>query len=231
MSTSTSTSTTRSTSRSRTVPVRPPQAGPDAATVPDHVRLGVGARFTLTPAADDVVPVILGALAVAGLAAPGVHVRTDDVSTLLRGSEQDVATYLEAAVRAAVERTPSGHVTATLAFSRGCPGEVGCDLAPDALVEVAPVHLEASGLPAAAHWALYPLGTPDVMAPIARAVETAQAAGTWGGAEHFATRLEGDLADVLGTVVDTWAQAGARVAHVAAHATVSVGSPSRGGAR
>jgi hypothetical protein len=193
--------------------------------------MGVGGRVTLHPAADEFVPVILSALSAARAAAPTVAVRTDDVSTLLRGSEQEVATFLAALVGHAARITPSGHVVATVALSRGCPGEVGCDLPAGDLVAVPPVGLPATGLVAAAHWALYPLGTTDAMGPILGAIEAAQGRGTYGGPENFATRLDGDLADVLATVVDTWTGVGREVAHVAAHATVSVGSPSRRGDR
>ena len=207
-----------------------PRPAPEP-SAPDHVRMGVGARLTLHPATDDFVPVILSALSAARATAPGVTVRTDDVSTLLRGSEQDVATFVAAGLEHAARITSTGHVVATLALSRGCPGEVGCDLPAGELVEVAPVHLAPAGLHASAHWALYPLGTADAMGPILAAIDTAQRRGTYGGAENFATRLDGDLADVLATVVDTWTGVGREVAHVAAHATVSVGSPSRRGDR
>ncbi len=203
-----------------------PEAGGAVPEAPaEHVRLGVGARFTLLPAADDVVPVILGALEAGRRAVPDVAVRTDDVSSLVRGSEQDIARYLTAVVAQAARTTPSGHVVASVALSRGCPGEVGCDLTPGELVEVPRVVVGPTGLTAAAHWALYPLGTRDAMGPIARAIELAQADGTWGGAENFAPRLDGDLAAVLATLIDTWTAVGRDVAHVAAHATVSVGSP------
>src|SRR5690554_951629 len=94
----------------------------------DHVRLGVGARLTVVPAADDPVPVILGALGAGREAAPEVGVRTDDVSTLVRGSEQDLTRYLTVVIAEAARATPSGHLVATVALSRGCPGEVGCVL-------------------------------------------------------------------------------------------------------
>ncbi|MBO1751939.1 hypothetical protein J4G33_09000 [Actinotalea sp. BY-33] len=203
-------------------PAEPAAAAPGA---PDHVRMGVGARFTLHPAADDFIPVILGALEAARAAAPEVTVRTDDVSTLLRGSEEQIGRFLLAAVDRAAELTPSGHVVATLALSRGCPGEVGCTLPTGELAHVAPVSLAATGRRAAAHWALYPLGTEDAMGPIEQAIAAAQAAGTWSGPENFATRLDGDLGEVLSTLLDTWTVVGRSVAHVAAHATVSLGSP------
>jgi hypothetical protein len=220
------TSTPATATQEGSCPLPPDEPAAQQPGAPDHVRMGVGARFTLHPAADDVVPVILGALEAARAAAPEVAIRTDDVSTLLRGSEQQIARFLHAAVSHAAVATPSGHVVASVALSRGCPGEVGCTLPEGELASVAPVELAASGLRAAAHWALYPLGTEDAMGPIVEAITLAQEAGTWGGAENFATRLEGDLAQVLATFVDTWTRVGRSVAHVAAHATVSIGSPS-----
>lgn len=214
------------TTETSTCPHPPAEPAAQRPGAPDHVRMGVGARVTLHPATDDFVPVILSALEAAAQAAPGVSTRTTEVSTLLRGSEQDIARYAVVLLERAVAATRTGHVVLTLALSRGCPGEVGCVLPEGDLLPVAPVRLEPTGLRAAAHWALYPLGTPDAMAGIADAIEQAKGAGTWAGPENFATRLEGDLADVVGTLVDTWATVGGQVAHVAAHATISVGSPS-----
>lgn len=214
------------TTDTSTCPHPPADPAAQQAGAPDHVRMGVGARVTLHPATDDFVPVILGALEAAAQAAPGVVARTGEVSTLLRGSEQEIADYVVALLGHATRATRTGHVVLTLALSRGCPGEVGCVLPTGDLVAVEPVRLTGTGLRAAAHWALYPLGTTDAMAGIADAIEQARAAGTWGGAENFATRLEGDVADVVATLVDTWATVGHQVAHVAAHATISVGSPS-----
>ncbi|WP_182113294.1 MULTISPECIES: YkoF family thiamine/hydroxymethylpyrimidine-binding protein [unclassified Actinotalea] len=227
--------TTRTTAPTSTAPTStaPTTTAPTTSgDVPDHVRAGVGLRLTLLPAADDVVPPILGALAAAALEVPGLEVATDDVSTLVRGPEQDLARYLVAVLTSAVAATPSGHVVAVVHLSRGCPGELdrvagetGCAVAGD-LPGVAPVSLPATGLRAAAHWALYPLGVPDAMGPIERAIARAGDAGTLARPEHFVTRLEGDLADVLATVVDTWAAVGGEVRHVVSHATVSLGSPS-----
>ncbi len=207
-----------------------PTTGPADGAVPDHVRLGVGLRFTLLPAADDVVPAVLGSLAAGSAAVPAVTVRTDDVSSLVRGSEQDLARYLVAVLVHAAHVTASGHVVATVHLSRGCPGEVGCAV-DGGLPAVEPVRLEPTGVAAAAHWALYPLGTTDAMGPIERAVATARSAGV-ATPEHFVTRLEGDLADVVAQVVDTWTATGREVAHVVTHATISLGSPTAtGGAR
>ncbi|WP_199424852.1 YkoF family thiamine/hydroxymethylpyrimidine-binding protein [Actinotalea solisilvae] len=221
------------TAPARTTAPSTPSADPPRTTAPaataraagaDHERLGVGLRFTLLPAADDVVPVVLGSLAAGALAVPAVQVATDDVSTLVRGAEADLARYLVAVLTHAASATPSGHVVAVVHLSRGCPGEVGCDLE-GGLAAVAPVRLAPTGLRAAAHWALYPLATADVMGPIGRAIDRAATSGTLARPEHLVTRLEGDLADVLATLVDTWSALGGEVAHVVTHATLSLGSP------
>ncbi|MEE6280770.1 YkoF family thiamine/hydroxymethylpyrimidine-binding protein [Georgenia sunbinii] len=198
-------------------------------------QLGIGMRFSIHPHCDDFVDVILGALGDverAGLTA-GLDVVTDDVSTYVTArdapAEQQLARYLAGVIAAASRRSGGGHVVAHAMFSRGCPGEVSCDLAVTGLPGATPVDLPATGVPAAAHWSLYPLldsgsdhgdHLPIIEAAIARAKERGTVAST-----HYATRLSGDVADVLATAVDAWAEVGARVPHVVTHLTVSVGSP------
>ena len=200
-------------------------------------QLGIGMRFSIHPHCDDFVEVILGALADvknAGLT-DGLVVETSDVSTYVGAghapAEQALAAYLTAVLAAAWRRSGGGHVAAHALLSRGCPGEVSCDLAVTGLPTPAPVRLEATGVPAAAHWSLYPLldGGDDAgnhMSHIEAAILAAHRRGTASPA-HYATRLEGDLAQVVATAVDAWGDVGARVPHVVTHLTISVGSPSR----
>lgn len=199
--------------------------------------LGVGMRFSVHPHCEDFVEVILGALAdvrEAGLD-EGLFVETDEVSTYVGASdadaEQRLARYLVAVVAAAYRRSGNGHVVAHVLLSRGCPGEATCDLAVTALPRVAPVALVATGVPAVAHWSLYPLldggeATAPHMAHIEQATEAARRRGTAAEPAHYATKLSGDLADVLATAVDAWTGVGGQVPHVVTHLTVSVGSPS-----
>ncbi len=210
-------------------------AGPDGAalargtTADDHAHarsraaaLGVGARVSVHPHRDDFADVLLGALA--ALDRTGVDVVTDDVSTLVRGPEADVLRVVVDLV-AAVARA-GGHVVAHVHLSRGCPGEVACDLGDD--VVLAPVDLAPPapvGVPASAHWALYPLGVDGHLDAVLTAVDEA-GVRVRVTPEHYVTRLDGDLADVLGTVALAWARTGEHVRHVVTHVTVSVGSPS-----
>lgn len=208
----------------------------DQAAAPTPAELGVGMRFSIHPHTDDFVGVILGALAdaeTAGLT-DGLAIRTDEVSTYVGAAtapaEQRLAAYLAAVVAAASRRSGGGHVVAHVLLSRGCPGEVSCDLGVTGLPGAAPVELEPTGIRAAAHWSLYPLldggsGAGDHMAHIEAAIATATARGVASPA-HYATKLVGDVAEVLATAVDAWAEVGAVVPHVVTHLTVSVGSPS-----
>ena len=93
------------------------------------------------------------------------------------------------------------------------------------------MELESTGIRAVAQWSLYPLldggsGHGDHMSHIEAAIAAAHARGAAGGAGHYATKLTGDVAEVLAIAVDGWAQVGAVVPHVVTHLTVSVGSPS-----
>lgn len=191
---------------------------------PTARELGVGCRFSLYPLCDDFGSAGLGALAGADRA--GVEVVTDDVSTYASGSEDAVLRFVRDAIAHAAGS--AAHVMASLLLSRGCPGEVTCSLDDGQALPRVPVpDLDAAGVHAAAHWSLYPLGTAAPMELIATAVEQARRDGTYDRSEHYATRLEGDLSEVLTTIAGGWLGAGARVPHVVSHATLSLGSPAR----
>jgi len=191
--------------------------------------LGVGARFTVAVMHDDFATIILDALASAD--ASELDVVTDPVSTLVRGSEQRVLEYLTAVIAAAARG--GHHVTASVLLSRGCPGEVTCSTTPGLLAAAAAVpDLPATGIRASAHWSLYPLDdtgrpgeAPDHLRDIYAAIDHAKHLGTYVRGEHYATLLEGDLADVLGTVAAGWVLVGRSVQHVTSHAVLSIASP------
>ena len=211
------------------------EAAPAGAT-PEQ--LGIGMRFSLHPHCDDFVEAILGALQEvrdAGLT-EGLVTETDVVSTYVGAStapaEQRLGRYLTAVLAASAQRTPTGHVVAHVLLSRGCPGEIACDPAVVGLPTPAPVEVPAAGVRAVAQWSLYPLldaGSPagggSHMQLIVDAVERAEARGVASRPAHYATRLDGDLADVVSTAVDAWAAVGREVPHVVTHLTISVGSP------
>ncbi len=187
---------------------------------------GVGARFTLSVYDSDYVRIILQALATADRT--GLTIETNDISTFVGGAEQRVLEYLRDVVAAAA--ASGAHLSVAILLSRGCPGELACAL-PDGVsaLGAASVKLQPAGVRARAHWSLYPLldggSTADHMTPIYAAIEDAKHAGLYSGSDSFATRLDGDLADVLATAANGWIGVGAAVQHVTTHLTVSLNSP------
>lgn len=207
------------------------QTSADTGATPQQ--LGIGMRFSIHPHTDDFVEVILAAIGEAQAAGltEGLVIDTDDVSTYVGATdgpaEQRLVGYLAAVVTAAARG--GHHVVAHVLLSRGCPGEVSCDLSVTGLPEAAPVEVAATGVPAVAQWSLYPLldggDSAAHMPVIEEAIARAQERGTATGAAHYATRLTGDLAEVLATATDAWAAVGAQIPHVVSHLTVSVNSP------
>lgn len=199
--------------------------------------LGVGMRISVHPHSDDFVDVILGAL---DEVKPLVEeyqltVDTDDVSTYVgaegENPEQRLAQFATSLIAAAERRSENGHIVAHLLFSRGCPGSAGCDLKTAVLPATKPVVLESTGVSTAAHWSLYPLldaDSPhgDHLPHVEAAIERASKRGVDVSARNFATRLAGDLSDVIATIVDSWSGLGEEIPHVVTHASLSVNSPS-----
>lgn len=197
----------------------------------------MGMRFSLHPHCDDFVAVILGALQDAERAGltKGLVIETDEVSTYVGAREDPAAerlvAYLAAVLAAASRRSGGGHVVAHVLLSRGCPGEVTCDLSGIGLPQPTPLRVLPTGVLAVAQWSLYPLldGGADGgahMAHIAAAIAAAQRRGIAVGTAHYATKLVGDVSEVLVTAADAWARVDWRIPHVVSHLTVSVGSPS-----
>lgn len=202
---------------------------------------GVGARFTLSVYDSDYVRIILGALSEAD--SSGLSVETNDISTFVTGSEHRILEFITDVIAAAARS--GAHLSAAILLSRGCPGELQCAL-PEGVPALGadPIALPDTGVRARAHWSLYPLLDPlvdadagagsgagsgttrDHMTPIYLAIEQAKSAGVYSGSDHYATRLDGDLAAVLRTAANAWIGVGETVQHVVTHLTVSINSPS-----
>lgn len=190
------------------------------------VEYGVGARFTLSVYRSDYVDIILAALGAAD--ASGLTIDTGDISTFIGGAEARIIEYLRDVITHAA--ATGAHLSAQILLSRGCPGELQCALpAGVSAVGDEGFSLAPTGVRARAHWSLYPLldgtGGADHMDGIYQAVALAHSRGVWSAADHYATRLDGDLADVLATVASGWLLVGKYVQHVTTHLTISINSP------
>src|SRR5699024_4742626 len=161
-----------------------PSDAPEADPTATPLGFGVGARVTAAVMTDDYARVLVGILS--RLDETGLVRETGDVSTYLGGHEAHLQRYL-VDLAESLARTEH-HASLTVVLSRGCPGEVVCEL-PDGAgprgTEVpAP---RRTGRYASAEWALYPLadqvtaeGTaPDHMRDIYAAIDHARELGTF----------------------------------------------------
>lgn len=208
---------------------RSPTPSTDPAGTP--LGFGVGARVTAAVMADDYARVLVETLS--ALDETSLVRETGDVSTYVGGHEADLLRWLTDLAEA-LARTEH-HATLAVHLSRGCPGEVVCELPGGAGPRGTEVPSpRRTGRFATAEWALYPLadqvtadGTaPDHMRDIYAAIDRARELGTFRGSEHFVTRLEGDVGDVLATALAGWVQVGRGVQHVTSHLTLSLNSSS-----
>lgn len=190
---------------------------------------GVGARFSLAVYDSDYVRIILEALESAN--SEDLVVETNDISTFITGSEQRILEYLRDVISAAA--ASGAHVGANILLSRGCPGELQCELPPGvAALAAEPVRLDLAGQRARAHWSLYPLldsASSDLtvlhMDPIYAAIARVREEGIVAGSDHYATRLDADLSRVLQSATNAWIEVGRTVQHVVTHLTISMNSP------
>ncbi|WP_022870379.1 YkoF family thiamine/hydroxymethylpyrimidine-binding protein [Yaniella halotolerans] len=196
--------------------------------------IGIGMRISVHPHSDDYERIILDALDTTKnqIDLGGLEISTGEVSTYVGvktgAAAQRLAEYSTTLIASASRASNRQHLTSHLLFSRGCPGEATCELIPGEIPSEQTVTLERTGLEAAAAWSLYPLADDGSahMDPIYAAIDQAKASGVTVTSEHYATILRGDLADILGVVVNAWAKVGQEVPHVVSHVSVSVDSPS-----
>ena len=194
----------------------------------DAVEFGVGARINLYPMTDRYSTVIADALdEVADTeTARELRIVSEPAGVLLRGREIDLTRYLVDLVVAAARHNGRAPLAASILLSRGCPGEIGCPAKEETWQPDPLAALPRTGVHAQGEWSLYPLTASDEtsehMPAIMQAIDSARRRGLVQDGGHFATRLSGDVADVLSLVVGTWSECGRTVRHVAAHANLLV---------
>ncbi len=188
----------------------------------------IGARFSLYPMRDDFVALILGG--VRGLSTLGLELESDDVSTCLLGTEPALWEGLRVAFRRLAKS--GAHVAMVATISAGCPGEPEGDVCVPRSYE-GPVGGEEGWSkeayeigPVSAEVALYPLGVPDHMPVIGRAIERLKASGLDVRGEHFCTHVAGPGDDVFDTLRAVFREAMTAATHVVMTIVVSANSPS-----
>ena len=159
-----------------------------------------GCRVSLAPMSDDYISIILNAVGKVDTA--NVWASTDEFSTIYRGRRVHVLDALAACLIFAYRK--GVHLTMTATVSRGCPGDRQMDAAlqnavwaEDDVPANAP-HICGIHFPAAAKFALYPLGRGDYMELIAPVIDLAKQAGVYDRSAYYATCVRGDVQALLG---------------------------------
>lgn len=184
----------------------------------------VGFRFSLYPMTDEFVDVILSTLEQVDTSK--VWVKTDDISTVIRGKMEHVFDVAQAIYLVAA--SSEKHVVLNGTFSIGCPGDSEGDVymsADDIRMNenlVKNIHIEAP-----TQFALYPLNNEDYMQIIADVVELAKQHETFTGGIHYASRLDGDAHKVFATLEQAFDYTQKKVSHVTMTVNISANSPSR----
>ncbi|MBW8351619.1 Ykof family thiamine-binding protein [Bacillus sp. IITD106] len=184
----------------------------------------VGLRFSLYPMSEQFVDVIKGALNEADTSK--VWLKTDDISTCIRGKSAHVFDVAKAIFLHAAKR--GLHVVLNGTFSIGCPG----DSEGDSYMNVDDVRSNEADLSklrieAPTQFALYPMNDSSYMDLIADVVEIAKKKGTFSGGIHYASRLDGDTHDVFATLEDSFMATQEKVSHVTMTVNIAANSPSR----
>lgn len=184
----------------------------------------VGFRFSLYPMTDEFVDVIL--LTLEQVDTSKVWVKTDDISTVIRGKMEHVFDVAQAIYLVAA--SSEKHVVLNGTFSIGCPGDSEGDVymsVDDIRMNenlVKNIHIEAP-----TQFALYPLHNDDYMQIIADVVELAKQHETFTGGIHYASRLDGDAHKVFATLEQAFDYTQKKVSHVTMTVNISANSPSR----
>jgi len=184
----------------------------------------VGCRFSLYVMSDRFVEIILGVLNEVDTSK--VWVKTDDVSTCIRGRQTHVfdvtkAIYVKAAL--------SGlHVSLNGTYSIGCPGDSEGDVY--MIEDDVPMNEEAirgANVRTACQFALYPLSASNYMDLIYAGCRPAQERGTFSGGVHYASRLDGSADDVFASLSEAFDVVQKESSHTVLTFNLSANSPSK----
>ncbi|MFD1849749.1 YkoF family thiamine/hydroxymethylpyrimidine-binding protein [Oceanobacillus bengalensis] len=182
-----------------------------------------GVSFSIHPMSNAFITIIKNALKEADTSK--VHMKTDDVTTTVRGKLVHVFDVTKAIFLHAAKT--GEHVAFQATYSLGCPG----DSQGDAFMEVDDVPLNADSVKdikqqVAAKFSLYPLGGGDYMDVIYAQIEAMKEYVSVSPA-HYSTRLDGEAFEIfqgLEKVFKATADSGS--SHTVMTVSISANSPS-----
>ena len=185
-----------------------------------------GASFSIHPMSDQFIEIIKGALKEVDTSK--VHLKTDDVTTTVRGQLVHVfdvtkATFLHAA-------KTGEHVAFQATYSLGCPGDSEGEAY--MATDETPLnfgHVKNIKQPVASKFSLYPLGGGNYMDVIYEQIEAMKKHVTVSPA-HYSTRLDGEAVAIFDGLEQTFqATVEGGSSHTVMTVSISANSPSHKG--
>ncbi|RLL43590.1 thiamine-binding protein [Oceanobacillus piezotolerans] len=182
-----------------------------------------GASFSIHPMSDNFIDIIIGALEEADTSK--VHIKTDDVTTTVRGKLIHVFDVTKAIF---LHATKTGeHIAFQATYSLGCPGdsqgEAYMDVDDEALNQELVKNIKQ---PVAAKFSLYPLGGGNYMDIIYDQIEAMKAYVGVSHA-HYSTRLDGEATDIFNGLEKVFkATVDGGSSHTVMTVSISANSPS-----
>ena len=184
-----------------------------------------GCRFSVYPMTDNFVKVIKGALN--EVDKTKVWMKTDDISTCIRGRSEDVFDVTKAIF---IHAAKTGvHVVFNGTFSIGSPEDIEEDsyLSEDGCRMNEETSLQEK-VEVASHFALYPMNTSNYTKIISEQITLAKECGTFTKDVHYASRLDGDANDVFNTLEKIFVNASKiNDVSITMTAAISANSPSK----
>lgn len=182
-----------------------------------------GCQFTLFPMSDDFVTVILSALG--EVDTTNISMQTDDVSTFIQGEAVHLFDVTQAIFLHAA--STGVHVAMTGTFSVGCAGEHAKNL--HAFKEGTPLNKEKMqhiSQQAGCKITLYPMGSDSYIDVINEQLDSARKGNVKVSADHYATRLDGDVKDIFQVMESFFTNVQKEVPRLSLTFTISANSPS-----
>ncbi|HEY4537752.1 MAG TPA: YkoF family thiamine/hydroxymethylpyrimidine-binding protein [Erysipelothrix sp.] len=183
-----------------------------------------GCRIGIYPMSDDFVEIILSAIATVD--ASRVWSSTDALGTLYRGQQEDVMHTAKALICAAYRKDT--HMTASMTFSKGCPGDVEADY----LAGIKPLTqypaLENEDERCEATISFYTFGHADYMDHIYHVIDLCKAMGVYSAKSHYSTILSGTIKEVFAAYNAIMTYADENLNHYVIETVLSLNSPSKG---
>jgi len=184
-----------------------------------------GCSFSIYPMCDQFVDLILSALEATDTSK--VWIKTDEVSTIVRGRIPHIFDVIQAVFLQAAET--GEHVVCSGTFSIGCPGdsEGHSFLAEDDIRMNKPV-TDSLNPDVSAKFALYPMGGGNYMDLIYNQIEAMKEHGVEVSLTHYETKLFGPSRNIFEGFENVFRQTdSAGSSHTVMTVTISANSPSQ----